>query len=241
MKFGKSLTVVLFVFIFTANLRSQFPSIELFGGTSIGFYFNDTKDLNAELVKAGFPELDKQFLTLGGGGYIDLEIKGDFLRIGGLGLGFSSVKEKKVNDSLTKAVNYDFGMGGISIEYVKVIKTLDLTFGVQITMGTLKIDLYQYGRDAENYNGILGNYSLNGSSQNITKNFKMRFFGFQPQVGVGFLMNKFLYAKLNTGYNATLNGSWKVDNDIEVTNFPEGIKPGGFNVNLSINVGLFFR
>jgi hypothetical protein len=132
-------------------------------------------------------------------------------------------------------------MGGLSIEFVKPIKNFDITFGALFSTGTLKIDLYQYGNDYGNNNSIFGEFSNNSSSGNITRNFKVRFYSVQPQVGLGFLLKKFIYFKLTAGYLASFQGKWKVDNDVEVSNFPSGIKANGLNVNLGINVGLFFR
>jgi hypothetical protein len=165
----------------------------------------------------------------------------DFLRIGGMGTGFETNEETKINDSLTKAVNYSFGMGGFSVEYVKDFGNFDVVFGALFTTGTLKLDLYQYGNDAGNFNTVFGGYANNSSSQNVTRNFKVRFYGAQPQIGFGLLIKKFVYLKLNAGYYFGAMGSWKVDNDIKVTNFPTGIKPNGFNINLGLNFGLFFR
>lgn len=235
------LSVILFLSIRT---YSQFlPSLALAGGPSAGWFFNDTKDLNAELKRAGFPELSNGFFTLGGNGFIDIPLKKEtnFLRIGGLGLGYSSNKDIKVNDSLTKAVTYNFGMGGMSFEFVKTFGSFDIFFGSMFTTGTLKIDLYQYGKNHGNWNSIFGQFESDSTSSDITRNFKSRFYGVQPQAGFAVLLKKFFYLKVNAGYLFSFGRTWKVDNDIEVTNFPAGIKPDGFNINLSVNVGIFFR
>src|SRR5437773_5107198 len=114
--------IFILIFTFAGKSYSQFlPSLALSGGPTAGMYFNNTNDLNAELKKAGFPELPGGFFTLGGNGFVDIPLKKEtnFLRIGGMGIGFSSNKDVKANDSLTKAVTYNFGMGGVSLEYVK--------------------------------------------------------------------------------------------------------------------------
>jgi len=234
--------IILGFFSHQFSFAQIFPNLAISGGFVAGWNFNKTDDLNNALRNAGFPEVSKNgFLTLGGNGFIDLPMKKNFIRFGGMGIGFSTNFSKQVNDSLSKAVTYNFGMGGVSIEYVKPIKNFDITIGALFTTGTLKIDLYQYGNDYGNYNSIFGEFTNNSSSSNITRNFKVRFYSVQPQIGIGFLLQKFLYLKLNAGYLFTAQGTWKVDNDVNVTNFPSGIKADGFNISFGINAGLFFR
>jgi hypothetical protein len=55
------------------------------------------------------------------------------------------------------------------------------------------------------------------------------------------LVKKFYYLTLDAGYHLASMGSWKVDNNVDVKNFPEGITSKGFTINLSLNLGLFIR
>jgi hypothetical protein len=238
-----TLKSIFFIFLTVGLTNSQMlPNLAISGGPTVGWYFNNVNDLNTELTNAGFPEVSKNgYFTLGGGGFIDLPVKSSFIRIGGMGTGFNTNVEKKINDSLTKAVNYAFGMGGFSVEYVKYFGNFDISIGALFTTGTLKLDLYQYGVDAGNYNSVFNEFSNNSSSQNITINYKVRFYGAQPQIGLGLLLKKFIYLRLNAGYYTAAMGTWKVDNNVEVPNFPTGVKPTGFNINLGLNFGLFFR
>lgn len=245
MKFLKYIIACLLIYSGSAYSQFALPSLALAGGPFAGWHFNDTKDLNAELNKAGFPTLSENgFFTLGGGGFIDLPLKEEknFLRLGGMGTGFTSNKDLKVNDSLTKAVTYSFGMGGISFEFVRTFGTIfDVSAGVLASTGTLKLDLYQYGRDYGNSDTIFGEFGGNSSSSNLTRNFRVRFYSVQPQIGFGLIVEKFVYLKLTAGYLFSFNGTWKVDNDVEVKNFPKGVKSSGFNISLGLNVGIFFR
>jgi hypothetical protein len=240
--------IILILGIFFVNNTSFtqiLPSIAIHGGPIAGWHFNNVDDLNKELKLAGFPELSKSgFFTLGGAGYIDLPLdkrSKEFIRFGGLGIGFSSKKDLKINDTLTKAFSYNFGMGGLSIEYVRCFGIFDLFAGALFSTGTLKLDLYQYGSNYGKYSGIMGEFQNISSSGYITRNFSMRFFGFHPQFGVGFLIKKVFYLKLSGGYLLSTKGTWKVDNDVEVKDFPSGVKPGGFTINLGLNFGLFIR
>jgi hypothetical protein len=219
-----------------------FPSLAISGGPTAGWHFMKTDVLNSELQKAGFPQVSTGgFFTLGGGGFIDLPLKKNFIRVGGFGTGFSTNLSRQVNDTLTKALDFSYGMGGISIEFVKPFGSFDITIGAQFATGTLKLNLYQYGSSYGNWNSIFGETSSNSSSSNITRNFKVRFYSVQPQIGFGLLLKKFIYFKLNAGYLLSTNGTWKVDNDVNATSVPTGIKTDGFNINLGVNIGIFFR
>ncbi len=241
----KSLYYIILSLVISNLSHSQFlPSLALAGGPIAGWDFNNTDVLNAELKKAGFPELSTTgFFTTGGGGFIDIPLRKEnrFMRFGGMGIGFSSNKDLKVNDSLTKAVTYSYGFGAATFDFVRSFGIIDLTFGFMLGTGTLKLDLYQYGNDYGSTGTIFGEFANDSSSQNITRNFKVRFYSVEPRIGFGLLLQKFIYLKLDAGYLVSINGKWKVDNDIEAEDFPEGVKSNGFNINLGLNFGIFFR
>jgi hypothetical protein len=230
---------------FFSHLSSQFlPSLALGGGPSFGWHFNSTKDLNVELKNAGFPEMpDGGFFQMGGGGFIDLPIhKTNFIRISGFGTGFTSKQSSQVNDTLKKDANYSMGQGGVGIEYIFPVSTfLDISAGALFATGTLRLELYQYGADYGNYNSIFGELTSNGSSTNLSRTFKSRFYSLQPQIGFGMMLRKFLYLKIDVGYQLSAHNNWRVDNDVEVQNFPSTIKADGFVINAGLNFGIFFR
>ncbi len=236
---------VLLVFLgFLGTSYSQLlPSFAFAGGVTAGWHFNPVKDLNIQLKNAGFPEMPENgFLTLGGGGFVDFPKGGNFLRFGGFGNGFTSKQSKQVNDTLKKDANYSLGQGGVSFEYViPISKIFDISFGSQFSTGTLKLELYQYGSDINSYNNIFSEFSSNGSSTNLSKVFKSRFYTVQPQVGIGILLKKFMYLKVDCGYQIGAQNTWRVDNDIEVKDFPKGIEPKGLVINVGLNFGLFIR
>ncbi|HEY3250477.1 MAG TPA: hypothetical protein VGK25_05110 [Ignavibacteria bacterium] len=243
----RSLKTIILVFIFLAFNKSGFsqifPSLALAGGPSAGWFFNPVKDLNNELKLAGFPEFSENgYFTLGGGGFIDLPTGKNFLRIGGFGNGFTTKQEKKYGDTLTKAANYSLGLGGLSFEYVKTFGNIfDIHIGAQFATGKLILELYQYGSPYGNYGTIFGELQSNGSSTNLSRVFTSRFYSAQPQLGIGLLLKKFIYLKLDAGYQLAGMGSWRVDNDVEVKNFPKDITSKGFSINLGLNFGLFIR
>ncbi|HMQ98585.1 MAG TPA: hypothetical protein PKE39_06135 [Ignavibacteria bacterium] len=219
------------------------PSFAFAGGVTAGWHFNPVKNLNTELKNAGFPEFSESgFFTTGGGGFIDLPMKSNFLRIGGFGNGFTSKLTKQVNDTLKKDANYSLGQGGFSFEYVMVLgKVIDISFGSQFSTGTLKLELYKYGNDLGNYSNSYNEFQSNGSTGNITRTYKSRFYTVQPQVGIGIMLRKFMYLKIDCGYQIGAQNTWRVDNDVEVKNFPSGIEAKGLVLNVGLNFGLFIR
>ncbi len=236
---------VLLVFLgfFSTSYSQLLPSFAFAGGVTAGMYFNPVKDLNLQLKNAGFPEMSENgFLTLGGGGFIDIPTKNNFFRIGGFGNGFTSKQSKQVNDTLKKDANYSLGQGGFSFEYVIPFgKIFDISFGSQFSTGTLKLELYQYGSSVGNYSGAFSEFSSNGSSTNLSKTYKSRFYNVQPQIGIGVLLRKFMYLKIDCGYQIGAQSNWRVDNDIEVKDFPKGIEAKGLVLNVGLNFGLFIR
>jgi len=238
------LIIISFLFQYKTSFSQLFPRFSIAGGPTIGWQYNETDDLNAEVRKIGVPEFPKDgFLTLGGGGFIELPIKGlTWLRLGGSGTGFTSKRQIKSEGikNVTETVYYSYGAGGVSFEYVKHFgKIIELTFGALLSTGKLNIELYQNNSGFGNWNTIFG--EIGGSTQNISRKLSVRFYSAQPQIGFGVFVTSFMYAKLNAGYLFSANNDWKVDDNIPVTNAPTGIKADGFNVNFGINLGLFTR
>jgi len=240
----KFFAVILVFCGFSINSNAQLlPSFAFAGGVTAGWHFNPVKNLNTELKNAGFPEFSESgFFTTGGGGFIDLPMKSNFLRIGGFGNGFTSKLTKQVNDTLKKDANYSLGQGGLSIEYVMVLgKVIDISIGSKFSTGTLKLEMYKYGNDLGNYSNSFNEFQSNGTTNNISRTYKSRFYTVQPQVGIGIMLRKFMYLKIDCCYQIGAQNTWRVDNDVEVKNFPSGIEAKGLVLNVGLNFGLFIR
>lgn len=229
------------VFIISTNYSfSQGSGIfSISGGPIFGWQIPQIDDLNSELKKIGFPEISTsgQFVV-GGGGFIDVPVvKG--LKIGGLGLGYSTDLTSESQNTI-KAVSMEYSMGGISVEYIRRIsKKFDYSFGSIIGIGSLGFSISKYPIEYQNWN--LGNFGIDtvGNNNVLNKDYSKTLYIFQPQLGFGFQAANFLYLKLNAGYVFTLSGDWKIDEILEVSNVPSGIKADGFTFSLGINVGLF--
>jgi len=243
LKFRIAAVITLF-FLISGECYSQFfPRFSIAGGPTVGWHWNNVDDLNAEMRKIGIPEFPKDgFLIIGGGGFIDLPFKSvQWLRLGGMGTGFTSKRQITQND-VTRTVYYSYGTGGISFDYVfRFGRRVEMTLGALLTTGKLSIELYQDTPTNGNWNTIWNELNGSGSTQNISHKLSVRFYSGQPQAGVGFFVTDFLYAKLNAGYEFSTNTEWKVDDGVLVPNAPEGIKANGFNINFGLNVGLFTK
>lgn len=235
----KKIFLLLFIVMIYSNSYSQlFNKFSIAAGPVFGWNLPSTADLNNEMKKAGIPEFSTSgFLATGGSVFIDLPIvKG--LRIGYTGFGYS--ENKTVNYlSNSKSAEFSFSTNSLTVEYVKKIgKRIDWSIGGMAGVGSTSLKLANYSNAFKEWN--IG-YYLNdtNSSGHNSLDFKSTSFSFVPQTGIGLQANKFLYFKLNAGYLLTLNSKWKVDDLIEVNNFPTGIKADGFMFNFGVYVGLF--
>ncbi|MBS1494993.1 MAG: hypothetical protein JST55_15895 [Bacteroidetes bacterium] len=237
------LTILL---IISANAFAQLPggAFSIGGGPTVGYQGVKFDDLNTMLVSSGLPALSNGVVYFGGGGFIDIPFKNfKWLRIGGFGRGFSTTTSGKVtsnNLSYTKTATVEYGEGGLTLDYVmRFGSVLDVTLGSSFGTGEYKLKLYQSSTTAPTWSNIWGNY--NGSTSDYSRELKTRVFTAQPTLGFGAKLTGFMYAKLNAGYLLSSHGDWKVEDNVVTTGVPDGVKPDGFNVNLTINVGLFFR
>lgn len=226
--------------IFTSSVYSQEGGMFSFaGGPVIGYYYNNVDDLNKEIVKMGLPEISKGgFLTLGGGGYIDVpSVKG--LRVGCYGLGFSDSKNGNITgtNSLINSVKYSYSYGALVFEYVKSLnENVVYTVGGAFGIGGLSIDLIKHSNQLQNW-GFNGGDTINVSN---VLHYQSQSYSVEPRIGIGFQLSKFLNLKINAGYSFSIQNKWKLDDVIEVKNVPSGIKAQGLNLNISLNAGIFF-
>jgi hypothetical protein len=237
----KKFILITAVFLFISNISSAqfFNKFSLFGGPMVGWQVPNVNDLNAEIKKLGISEFSSSgYLTLGGGGYIDVPVVSG-LRIGAFGTGFTEDKvapNQSANIPLFTA-KFSFRYTAISIEYArKLSKNFDYTLGGNIGVGTTKLQLTQFDPVTIIWNTNNGSSLLTYSQ---TSSYTTTTYTFNPQVGLGYNVTKFMYLKLNAGYMFTLRGDWKLNDVLTVTNVPSGIKADGFNFNLGINFGLF--
>ncbi len=216
----------------------MFNKFSIAAGPVFGWNVPSMTDLNAELTKAGLPEFSKSgVFATGGSVFLDLPVvKG--LRVGYTGYGFTTNSSSTYSTN-SKLAEFSFSTNAVSIEFTKKLgKTFDYTFGGMFGVGSTNLKLVNYANSYKEWN--INHYLTDtNSSGHNTLTFKNTSYSIVPQAGIGLHATKFLYFKLDAGYLLTINSKWKLDELIEVNNFPSGIKADGFMVKLGVFVGLF--
>jgi len=93
LRFKSFSVIIIFFLTFNISYSQLIPKkFSIAGGPTIGWFFNNTDDLNAEMTKIGMPAFSTDgFLLLGGGGFVDVPLKSiRWLRVGGSGEGFTT-------------------------------------------------------------------------------------------------------------------------------------------------------
>jgi len=216
----------------------MFNKFSIAAGPVFGWNVPSITDLNTELQKAGLPELSKSgILATGGSVFIDLPVvKG--LRVGYTGYGFTSNSSSTFSTN-SKVAEFSYSTNALTVEYSqKLGKVFDYTLGGMIGVGSTNLKLVNYSNTFKEWNI---NHYLNdtNSSGHNSLTFKNTSYSIVPQAGIGLHATKFLYFKLDAGYLLTINSKWKLDDLIEVNNFPSGIKADGFMMKLGVFIGLF--
>lgn len=219
----------------------DFTKFSISGGPIIGWYIPSMSDLNDELRKMGIPEMPTGgMLNIGGGGFLIIPGISKF-RIGGIGYGFSTEKSVEFQNTI-KSAKFSYSGAAISLEYFeKISKKFDVAFGGLIGYGTLGLNIAKYPKDYKNWNI---NPFINDSvysNQILINDYSKKVFILQPQISLGYEMFKFLYLKVSAGYGFSLSGKWKLNDVLEVSNVPSGIKADGFSFSLGIQAGLFVK
>ena len=235
----KKIFLVLFIVLIYSNLYSQmFNKFSIAAGPVFGWNMPSMTDLNTELQKVGIPALSTNGVFASGGSvFIDLPVvKG--LRIGYTGIGYSANSSASFASN-SKMAEFSFSTNAITVEYSKKLgKKFDYTLGGMIGVGSVNLKFINYGNTFNQWNI---NHYLNdtNSSGHNSLTFKNTSYSIVPQAGLGFHATKFLYFKLDAGYLLTINSKWRLDDLIEVNNFPSGIKADGFMVKFGVFIGLF--
>lgn len=244
----KKIFLVLFVVLIYTNSYSQmFNKFSIAAGPVFGWNVPSMTDLNTELQKVNITALStKGVFASGGSVFIDVPVvKG--LRVGYTGYGYtvnsgdpnSVIRTNEFTGLNSKIAEFSFSTNAVTVEYSKKIsKAFDYTLGGMIGFGSTNLKLVNYSNSFNQWNI---NHYLNdtNSTGHNSLTFKNTSYSIVPQAGIGLHATKFLYFKLDAGYLLTINSKWKLDDLIEVNNFPSGIKADGFLVKFGVFVGLF--
>lgn len=212
----------------------------LAGGFNPSFVFPNLDPLNVEVKKMGLNELSGSNLFLwGGGGYAYIMLI-DNLRIGGIGIGGSTNSKGMVN-GYNREVDYNFGLGGVTVEYtLPFIKSVALSVGAIIGAGSQSIEVYQNKNDYS-WSGIFSKVTSSGITfhDDVSYEINNTFFTVVPTLNLDVPINRFVALRFGGGYIFNFNSDWEVNNGRNISGvFPE-LTANKFFIQTGIYFGFF--
>lgn len=212
----------------------------LAGGFNPSFVFPNLDPLNIEVRKMGLKELSSSGMFLwGGGGYAYIMLI-DNLRLGGIGIGGSTNSKGLVN-GYNREVDYNFGLGGVTIEYtLPFIKYVAVSVGAIVGAGSQSIEIYQNKNDYT-WSNLWSKVTGSGITLDDDVNYQISntFFTIVPTVNLDVPINRFVALRLGGGYIFNFNESWKVNNDRNISGVYSELTSNNFFIQTGIYFGFF--
>lgn len=208
------------------------------GGLNPIMIFPNLNPINEEVKKMGIEELNKSgFILWGGSGYAYIMMI-DNLRVGGIGFGGSTSSSGKVGE-FDKEVIYNFGLGGLTIEYtLPFIKNIAVSVGAIIGTGSISIEIYQSNNNY-NWETIWNRVNDGIMSRDVSDKISQSYFLFSPTLNCDIPVNRFISARIGGGYNFTFNKKWKLNNDRNISGVPSNLTANTFFIQTGIYFGFF--
>lgn len=235
---------ILILFLAGLNINSFAQETKYFdapfgggGGFIPGWFFSNVDDLNNRFGDLGLNKLSSSgIFTTGGGGFIYIGFI-PHLRVGGIGFGGSSSRDKLIGNYRYETV-YNISGGGLTVEYsLKLISDMGISVGALIGGGQLKIDLYKNSGNFT-WENLWDEFSSE-NSPNFHREIKNDFWFFSPMLNLDIPFNRFIVIRLGGGYQLTFGESWAVDNDRSLNNVPKDLNGDGFFLHSGIFFGFF--
>lgn len=212
----------------------------LAGGFNPSFVFPNLDPLNVEVKKMGLSELSGSNLFLwGGGGYAYIMLI-DNLRLGGIGIG-GSTSSKGVVNGYSREVDYNFGLGGVTVEYtLPFIKSVALSVGAIIGAGSQSIEVYQNKNDYT-WSGIFAKVPSSGITFHDDVNYELTntFFTIVPTLNLDVPINRFVALRFGGGYIFNFNSDWEVNNGRNISGVFSELTANKFFIQTGIYFGFF--
>lgn len=212
----------------------------LAGGFNPSFVFPNLDPLNIEVRKMGLKELSSSGMFLwGGGGYAYIMLI-DNLRLGGIGIGGSTNSKGLVN-GYNREVDYNFGLGGVTIEYtLPFIKYVAVSVGAIVGAGSQSIEIYQNKNDYT-WSNLWSKVTGSGIIVDDDVNYQISntFFTIVPTVNLDVPINRFVALRFGGGYIFNFNESWKVNNDRNISGVYSELTSNNFFIQTGIYFGFF--
>lgn len=209
------------------------------GGFTPTYFSPNINPVNALIKNLGIEQsLGSGVITFGGGGYAYIMLV-DNLRIGGLGLS-GSTSAKGTSGGFDKEVIYNYGLGGLTVEYtLPFINKIAVSVGTIIGGGSASIEIYK-NRDDFDWN-IIGLKSFDNfppNDENLSRKYTNVFFTITPTLNVDIPLDRFIAFRVGGGYIFSFNNEWNVDNDKTLRNVPSDMKSNSFFIQTGIFFGL---
>jgi hypothetical protein len=203
------------------------------GGFIPGFQFVNMNDLNDKLTSLSLPKFDNgSIFTTGGGGFIYIGFVPQ-LRVGGIGYG-GTKSITYSNNNVSHQVDYNLGVGGFTIEYtLPFVKDIAISVGAVLGGGEISVDFYE---NSENF--VWQSLLTSGQKNKFTK-IKNDFFIISPTFNLDIPIYRFIALRFGVGYQQTLGGKWKANNDQTLFNMPSSFNGNSFFINTGIYFGFF--
>ncbi len=210
------------------------------GGITPTWIIPNLDPVNTEIKKAGLEELSNSGMVLwGGGGYAYIMFV-DNLRIGGIGLSGTSSTSGKVG-SLNREVKYNFGFGGLTVEYtLPFVKYVGVSVGAIIGAGSQSVEVYQ-NSGSQSWRDIWDKVTSGGivMTNNVSDEIKNTFYLFTPTLNVDIPINRFVALRVGGGYTLTFGNDWSANNDNSTSGVPDDLDANNFFIQTGIYFGFF--
>ncbi len=221
--------------------RSHVGKLGGAGGFTPSFLFLDVDPINKFLSQSNTASLDNGPLVLYGGqgyGYIMLV---ENLRVGGIGL--SGTRHSKTWDPTTSTrrdIDYTVGYGGVTIDYVIPLRPkLDLTAGIMLGGGGVDIKITKNIHSTSDWDDVWYDYGLDAGIPEYSRKLSGSFFVFQPSVNLEYAIWRWVGVRVGVSYVGMVGGSWKMDDNYDITGVPSDINGNGFMINTGVFIGTF--
>lgn len=242
----KKYILILLILLAINNIQAQEEEVGWTSrfGIAVGFtpayVFPNLDKINSQVKKMGIDELSNSgFVVWGGGGYAYIMMI-ENLRIGAIGLSGSTSSSGNINN-LEKEVIYDFGLGGLTIEYtLPFVQKVALSVGAIAGYGSSTIEIYQSSSNFT-WENIWAKVAKDGVliTSDVSDRITQSYFLISPTINCDIPITRFISFRIGAGYNLTFGKTWKINNDKDIANVPSDINSNSFFIQTGIYLGFF--
>lgn len=199
-------------------------------------------EINKVLKSSGLPEIPKSdpMYLAGGEGYGYIMFLRN-VRMGGRGMsGTISSASYDPTTNTKKSVDYRVSYGGFLIDYVMPVgDRLDVSVGLVLGGGSVDITMNRDNGSFKQWNNIWTEFGRNDTTRNTTQHLNGSFFALQPHASIEYALLRWFQIRVGVTYPYMTNATWKLENEKEILNVPDKLKPDGPVITAGIMFGFF--